>query len=75
MAVAVPNKEIKRQLEDIRDSGAVNMMDMQGVQKEAADQDYHALVLWIEDEIDERDWHRLVFEGVKTESEKAADTI
>lgn len=75
MVVKVPDKEVKRQLDAVRESGEVNMMDMQGVQAVAADRDYYRLVMWIEDKIDKHDWHRVVMEGVKTESEKVADDL
>ena len=41
--------KIKEQILDIRDSGAVNMLDVNGVQYEAYHSDYYELVDYLEE--------------------------
>lgn len=40
-------KEVLRQLNEVRKSGKVNMMDATGVQQVAAQNNYHALVTFL----------------------------
>ncbi len=40
---------IRRQIMDIRDSGAVNMFDLKGVQRLAYEMDFFELVVYIEE--------------------------
>ncbi len=47
--MATPTAEVIEQAEAVRQSGAANMMDRNGVQVAANDQGFYALVLWIED--------------------------
>ncbi len=42
-------QEVIDQAEQVRQAGAVNMMDRRGVQVEANQSEFYALVLWIED--------------------------
>lgn len=49
MAVKVP-RNIYEQLEDVRSSGEVNMMDASGVQAVAYDRGHYNLVNWLDDQ-------------------------
>jgi len=51
MAVQVPAK-VHQQLEAIRQSGEINMLDRNGVQFIANREEYYELVVWIEDNRD-----------------------
>jgi hypothetical protein len=53
-AVPIPDKmtlpaDVYVQLERIRQSSVINMMDRRGVQQVANSKDFYALVVWIED--------------------------
>jgi hypothetical protein len=48
--------KIKEQIMAIRDSGAANMMDATRVQRLAFEQDFHELVIFIEENRKEYTW-------------------
>ena len=44
------NEKIRSQILDIRNSGVVNMFDVNAVQRLAFEKDYHELVIFIEEQ-------------------------
>jgi hypothetical protein len=78
MAVKVP-RDVFEGLEAVRESGQVNMLDARGVQVVANDLECYALVVWLEDQFEERNYGmrlrrdavypRGVFEGFEPEEE------
>jgi len=66
MPVKVPEKVLEG-IEFIQRSGLINMLDRPGVQSIANDLEYHALVIWIED--NKSDYANGIFHGFEAEGE------
>lgn len=63
------SREVKDQLEEIRESGVCNMLDFDCIQLEADSLGFFNLVTWMENYIGRRDWGKAIMKGIKAEDE------